>query len=312
MNFLKSKLGLRIIWSLIGLASSALAVFIKGKRKWYSIPLMVALMLVASFSFFNASRETPQALAAATFTLAQAAVTEITNPSTPTLGSTPTEGNLLVVMATERSGTSHTAFTINGTGWTKVIGQDNELTDSQARISLAVWIKKAGAAEPTSVSIDNGTANNIRATIMEIAPSEAVETFTLVASAGQGSGAQGSGGSPESGPTSDPSVAAGNYLVIALAGWREQGHATTRITNVTWTGSMDSTTTVGSAANGQVHSIAFKDDTTGGTYQFDVSWTSADDDEDENITAVLVIEADTGGGGEEPVVIQQQDVFWFD
>ena len=230
-----------------------------------------------------------------TFTLAQAHATADANPSAATLGSAPTAGNLLVLMATERSGTGHAAYTFpDEANWTKVIGHDNDLTNPNTRCNLAVWIKKAGASEATSHSVDNGTANAIRTILMELQPSAAVATYTVPSG---GTSSQGTGADtafvPPLSTGSTSSLPAGDYLILTVGALRN-GFS---ITATAWSNTPDVEDFEGGATgNERVISYGFKDDAAGGAYSADFDWTSSSNDS-EGIASIAVIEIDAGGGG---------------
>jgi hypothetical protein len=79
------------------------------------------------------------------------------DPATVILESAPTQGNLLVAVVSERSGTSHNAVTLSGGGWTIRTGADVALTNTTERMSMAVATKVAGAGESATITAHNGT-----------------------------------------------------------------------------------------------------------------------------------------------------------
>lgn len=101
-------------------------------------------------------------------TLVQFASNE-SDPAVPSLASVPTQGNLLVAVMMDRVGTSEANFTISGSGWTKRIARDTLLADSTFRRSFAIWTKVAGASEPQSVTLDDGTTNTKIGSLAEYA-----------------------------------------------------------------------------------------------------------------------------------------------
>lgn len=226
---------------------------------------------------------------AITFTLVQQA-NALGNPAVPTLGAGPTAGNILLVVANERSGTAHASFVVDGS-WTKLGGHDNEIGNANARMSIAAWFKKATGSEGTSpVSVDNGTANNIRALVLELAPSEAVDAYVEAAEATAGGG---TGGDSPLAIGATGSVAAANYLIAQFIGWRNGGGD---IGSLSWDNSPDDDGFVNGAINGLSLGWGFKDDATGGTYSATATWTSTAGG-DEHAGMIFAIEAQTGGGG---------------
>lgn len=125
--------------------------------------------------------------AATDITRVQSAI-GIGDPGSATFGVTPTEGNLLLVFASERSGTLHENYTISGSGWTKILGRDVLPGDTTYRRSIALWYKVAGSSEPTQIDVDDGTTNAKRIMIQEFTSSEG-GTFSLAASTSTDNGA---------------------------------------------------------------------------------------------------------------------------
>lgn len=220
-------------------------------------------------------------------TRVQTAPSVYADPGTVTFASTPAEGNLLVIQASERAGNGHAAYTISGSGWTKVVGRDVELANGDARRNLAVWWKIAGASEPTSITIDNGTTSSKRVTASEFNDSAAgTWTFKEKADNDTGTGST----SPLSTGTT-PIVANGTLLVLGVAGWRAEG--TTHPTSVGWTNSLTDIVTNTGASFSKDDGFAWKETATGGTFESEVSWTGASL---EATAAILVFDAESGAG----------------
>lgn len=99
------------------------------------------------------------------------------NDVTVTFGLTPNVGSLLIVQAFERSGMGAGGMSISGSGWTKEIALDNEITDSANRWSMSVWYKVAGASEPTAITITTTGSTAVGVLARELDP-DAGETFT--------------------------------------------------------------------------------------------------------------------------------------
>lgn len=153
------------------------------------------------------------------------------NPATSAL--TVTAGNLLVVQALERSGTTEANFTISDTAgntWTKRVGRDIVLGDSSFRRTYGVWTAVANGSGSTTVSVDNGTANVIRVLFSEFEAGAAV-TWEFEAAASNDNGATADAVTIATGTTA--SVAAGDLLLIGgFSLKKNSGAATTQVT--TW------------------------------------------------------------------------------
>ena len=154
-----------------------------------------------------------------------------TNP-TATFGTTPTSGNLLVAIAAERSGVGHAGMSISGTGWTKRIGRDHDLSSSDYRRSMAVWTKVAGASEATAITITLG--NTARVVISEYEDSGGA-TWTFREKADNDNGSTASATTISSGTTA--SVAAGD--LVEIAAWYCKKGATATTSTGSFTGSGD-------------------------------------------------------------------------
>lgn len=142
------------------------------------------------------------------------------DPATVTLDLAPTQNNLLVVICSERLGTSHTAFVMGGSGWTKRDGIDMDLSDLYERLSVGIFSKIAGASESATITCDNGTANSKFITAMEFSPGSG-ETFTF----------HGATNSQDFTPTANDSLStgtlstySGNALIITWAVIKTEGN----------------------------------------------------------------------------------------
>ncbi len=87
-------------------------------------------------------------------TLEQTASNSGSGDVTATFGATPTEGNLLFAIGSERSGA--TSASMLSSGWTLVSQQFLYAADSTYRRAFIVWAKIAGPSEPTAVEINIG------------------------------------------------------------------------------------------------------------------------------------------------------------
>lgn len=186
------------------------------------------------------------------------------DPAVATFASTPVEDNLLVVIATERSGGDAANYTISGSGWTKQISETTE--PSGNRRTFAVWWKVAGASEPTQISVDDGTANSKRIMIQEYEAGEAVDwTYRGVAKADTGSGST----SPlASGDTA--SIPAGEQLLVGCAIWRREG--TGALAGIAFSGLSSVVSDIG-GDQGRSIASAFARESASGVKATSLSWT---------------------------------------
>ena len=81
------------------------------------------------------------------------------DPASVMLSAAPTQGNLLLVIVSERSGAPHANTVMAGSGWTKHYGIDFKLSDLSDRFSVSIFSKIANAGESMEISADNGTEN---------------------------------------------------------------------------------------------------------------------------------------------------------
>lgn len=184
--------------------------------------------------------------------------------STLTWDTTPVAGNLLRVIAMERSGNSHTTFSIDGTGWTKRIAMDTQLGVTTARRTLVIWDKIAGASEPTTVTVSGAAA-----VVGEEYNDTLGGTWAFKESSEDDTGT-GTTSPLSTGTTA--SVANGELLVASLAGWRVEGTDWVDGSS-SWTN--NDANTVESAPTGSneiAFSATFGYITTGGTFENEVSW----------------------------------------
>lgn len=178
----------------------------------------------------------------------QSAVADGVNP-TATFGATPIAGNLLVSIASSRSGTACASHTISGTGWTKHICRDTELGNATYRRSLSIWTKVAGASEPTSVQVSGDT---VRLVTQELEDS-AARDWTFVAQASSDNGAVSNAATAATGTT--VSVDAGDLVVIGIVAVKNS--ASTAITSVSWTNGLGDNLTSDGGGFGRHISTAF-------------------------------------------------------
>lgn len=147
-------------------------------------------------------------------TLVQSATNEGSGNVTATYGATPTEGNLLLAAATDRSGA--TSASMVSSGWTLRSDQFIVPGSGQNRRSLIVWEKIAGASESTTVTT-NVAANTHRLSITEWSASGDLSFSEVVENDG---GGDASDQMPYAiGATS--SLASGSYVLIACVAIKE-------------------------------------------------------------------------------------------
>lgn len=140
-----------------------------------------------------------------------------------TLSVSATEGDLMVVLLGERSGTTEADYVCtdpNGT-WIKAVGYDNEIGDSGARISMAMFYRLATATDESAFTVtgDNGTTNGKFMSFTSWTPSADYD-FTLEETAADGSGTVDWDGT-SSGNT--PSVSGSDLFEIAVGACRDGG-----------------------------------------------------------------------------------------
>jgi hypothetical protein len=177
---------------------------------------------------------------------------------TATFDTTPIESNLLVVSAFSRSGTSTTSHTISGSGWTKRIARDSEISDAGYRRSLSVWTKVAGVSEPTAIQISGDTVKLI---IEEFSGG----AFTFEAAVDNDNANTASGTSVSTGTTA--SVSEDWLLKIGIMGSRA---STSASWSTSWTNSLGSTIDY-LDTTGRFLGTAFGEDTTTGTKESTVT-----------------------------------------
>ena len=171
---------------------------------------------------------------AITFARAQTSVyNSASSPCQVTFGSTPTEGNLLVVVAAERSGGDADDWTISGSGWTKRIAHNKEITDSTWRFAMAVWTKVAGASEPSSISVSD-TSGTVNVYAQEFEAGESV-TWTHEDSTSSDNG-QVTGDTDGHSVTSG-SVGAGDLLALGCGEVKENDYGSTQVW--VWSGDVE-------------------------------------------------------------------------
>ncbi|KIC39347.1 hypothetical protein RA26_01455 [Leisingera sp. ANG-M7] len=202
----------------------------------------------------------------------------------------PTEGNLLLAIASERSGTGQSAHSVTGGGtWTKRVAIDQELADANARHSVTVWERIVGASEGNSTaSFDDGTGNSKALTVVEVEPS-ASYSFSFVEEASEHSGTAHWDGT-SSGNTS--SISGTDLFEIAIGACRNSAFTLSAVTFDTQT---DSNTLYNGGNNGRSHVYAIEaSGQSGGVKSATVN---SDGSQHEGAVAVLIFE-DGGASGQ--------------
>lgn len=138
------------------------------------------------------------------------------DPAAFSLTTAITAGNLLVALCGMRSDRSHTNFAVsdnNSKTWTKLVGGDNELGDTNARSSAALFwrvVDSSGETDTTPLitfddtALDGGTTNEKFMQVIEVQPSA---TYAWTASGAQilgaGTGEWDDGSNPSASATGD-------------------------------------------------------------------------------------------------------------
>lgn len=218
--------------------------------------------MTGSITIFGGATEAAAGGGPVTFSFVRSAANQA-DPASATFGGTPTQGNLLIAIAMERSGTTEANHTISGTGWTKRIGRDVLLGDADARRSLSVWTKIAGASEATNVQVDDGTANTKALLIAEYAPDVAA-TFTFEAAASNDNGTTSTSNTIATGTTA--SVGAGNLLVLGIVALKVGGISQNDMTAASWASdTLTNDALFGGGANGRSLAVGSATQTGAGT-----------------------------------------------
>ncbi len=218
------------------------------------------------------------------------------DPATATLASSPVEGNLLVLVATERSGNNASSYTTTGiTGWTQEISRDVELANGTYRRNLIIWWKVAGASESTSVTVDNGTSSAKWVSIHEYEHVGVDEDqWSLLDSASNDNGTTSSATTIATGTTASQS---GEMFIVA-AGSVKRGNNTLSIGTVTFDSGLSTDTTYDPATSGDMAHIIGSDakDTATGTKSSTMTLGASANNI--GLTAgIIVFDVESGGGG---------------
>lgn len=208
------------------------------------------------------------------------------NGTLVSLGSSPTAGNLLVAVAGDRAGTSHTVLVVSDSegGWTKAFGHDNELSDPLARCAMAVFYKTATGSSPTTINQSGGMSLDVH----EFAAGEAVTWVHET----QASASTGTGSSPplSIGPTG--SASAGNLLTLGIGLWREDG--SNDPTSIAFSSiSIPNVISQSGGSNHITHALGLLQESASGTRSTSLSWSGSGF---EGIGAILIFGASTAGG----------------
>lgn len=223
----------------------------------------------------------------------QSAVGEA-SPCVATFGDTPTEGNLLVATVYERSGNAHSGFSISGSGWTKRIGRDAEISDSTYRRSMAVWTKVAGSSEPTGITMTTGaTAKGI---IQEFEHDGDEDLWEFLDESSADNGTTSNASSLSSGSTA--SVSGASFLELGFY-YVKRGASDPLIFSSAFTNGLGDEVESSSGINGRIVAVAYDgDDTTEETKSTTVSHTATGGIVNNGlISAIAVFRTEAAGGG---------------
>lgn len=205
-----------------------------------------------------------------------------------TLGAAPTQGNLLVVMASGRSG--ETSASISGTGWTQQVSLATDQADANNRKYLAVWWKVAGASESSTITVSWSNSARHSAAVTEFTTSGG-ESWSFETSVTNGLSTLIS--SISTGTTS--SVTNTPMLLVGCAHVKtDHSDSSTQVPN-TWTNSLASAVTVDGAGqfNGANMGMGWLETSATGTKESTVSWTNASGRGAQN--SLLVFSLSSGG-----------------
>lgn len=135
------------------------------------------------------------------------------DPATATLSSAPVEGNLLIAVCSERSGGSASNHALTGiTGWTHEISQTIEQGNGSYRRTHSMFYKEAGASEPSSVTLDDGTSNGKWLSVWEFELETGEDQWSFLASVSNNNGTTGSATTISTGSTASQS---GDMFIVA-------------------------------------------------------------------------------------------------
>lgn len=230
------------------------------------------------------------------------------NPAAPSVSATT--GNLLVVSALERSGTTEANFTISTTAgttsaWSKVVGRDVDNPSGGARRTFVVWWAVAQSTGTITASVDNGTANTILAVMQEYESGDPI-TWTLLGFDSNDNDTATNETVISTGTTA--SIPAVDQLLIGIFGIKESGPGGTSAA-VAWatsnlTGNFKSANDAPS--NGRWISTAWLQETGAGTKASTATFSAVSTANEGLVAAILVFgDAPAGGGSIVPIIMQQ-------
>jgi hypothetical protein len=214
------------------------------------------------------------------------------DPATATFGSTPVSGNLLIAVAGDRSGTDEASFTINGTGWVKRLGHNSQIGDINARKTTVVWSKVADVGEPTSVQVDDGTANQKKLLLHEFSSSAGL-LWTFVTS---GSGDTGAGSTSPFSTGYTVISASGEQFIFGAGTFRNESAVAP--TAITWTNENlgFATSSLGATSEVSLQTV-FTQSVIPGRKTSNVAWTGAGLESAGSLIIFTLATGSSGGGG---------------
>lgn len=187
--------------------------------------------------------------------------------------SSVTEGDLILAVTFDRGGVSHTTHTCsdNHTGtWTKEIGYDNELSDGDARCSMAVWSHIATSTDASSgLTITTDTASSFGGASWYIySPDSGSYYYVYLGGSGGGTGAFPNDFTTATSSGSTGTLSGSNLLAISIAGGKkESGLAFDATNDVGFSVATEDYTVLDPAgSSGNTYAVAHLDAQSGGTF----------------------------------------------
>lgn len=219
------------------------------------------------------------------------------DPAVATI-SAATAGNLLVVAASERSGTTAANFTITdnvGTAtWTKRVSHDVELGNATFRRSLAVWTAVAAGGE-TTITVDNGTTNGKRILAQEFEHEDGEDEWSFQVEESADNGTTADAVTQSTGTTAAPSGT--KFLSLGLLYVKVGANAPGASQMVTWTNGLDDSAIATSSNNGQTLACSYDGDATSTAgYESEATYAASSDTSNSGLLAAMLVISLVSGG----------------
>lgn len=209
-----------------------------------------------------------------------------------------TEGNLLWVTAMERSGQADPLanYTISGSGWSGPLLIVLN-TDATCRRTMVAWWKVAGAGEPTTITVGDGTGNTKAVQIAEFTNGDpGVTPWFFIGHAAADNGTTQDASSQATGTVPDV-PAAGDKLLIGSFGIKRGGSAE-NIAPVTWaTETLTSAFVLEPGSNGRGLALGWAQQSTGGSKASTATFTAGANASNAGLMASIAVFSDTDPGG---------------